>query len=217
LDSPISPGNRSIQEAVDMQRKNGAAKASHPEMYNEKYRPQLHFSARENWLNDPNGLVWHDGLFHLFYQYNPTGNDWGNMHWGHAVSRNLMNWDMRPIALHAEPLGLGYPFSGCAVHDRENTSGLGSNGAGPLVVLYTNCTTDGIQSQSLAYSLDEPDRVAADISIRKTAWSTQRRLGMPGPVPTAIPRRRDEMGDRRQRLQGELASCGVSAVFRRRF
>jgi fructan beta-fructosidase len=138
-----------------MQRKNGAAKASHPELYNEKYRPQLHFSAPENWLNDPNGLVWHDGLFHLFYQYNPTGNDWGNMHWGHAVSRNLMNWDMRPIALHAEPLGLGYPFSGCAVHDRENTSGLGSNGAGPLVVLYTNCTTDGIQSQSLAYSLDD--------------------------------------------------------------
>ena len=138
-----------------MQPKEKVGELKHPAPYDEKYRPQLHFSAPENWLNDPNGLVWHNGVFHLFYQYNPTGNDWGNMHWGHAVSRNLVHWDLRPVALHAEPWGLGYIFSGCAVNDRENKSGLGLDGAGPLVALYTSCTTDGIQAQSLAFSHDD--------------------------------------------------------------
>jgi fructan beta-fructosidase len=124
-------------------------------LYDEKYRPQLHFSAPKNWLNDPNGLVWRNGVYHLFYQYNPTGNEWGNMHWGHAVSKNLVDWDVRPLALHAEPLGLGYMFSGCAVFDSENTSGLGSKDNAPMAAVYTSCSTDGIQAQSLAYSLDE--------------------------------------------------------------
>ncbi len=125
------------------------------DLYNEKYRPQFHYSAPCNWLNDPNGLVWHDGIYHLFYQHNPTGNDWGNMHWGHATSRDLVHWDNRPVALNAEPMGVGYIFSGCAVADPANSSGLATAGEVPLIALYTSCTTDGIQSQSLAYSLDD--------------------------------------------------------------
>ena len=125
-----------------------------PKLYAEKYRPQLHFCPPQNWLNDPNGLVWNDGVFHLFYQHNPTGNDWGNMHWGHAVSRNLVEWEHRPLALHAEPWGLGYMFSGCAVVDGENTSGLCNAGGAPLVAVYTSCDVAGIQEQSVAWSLD---------------------------------------------------------------
>lgn len=128
-----------------------------PAPYTEKYRPQLHFSAPQNWLNDPNGLVWHDGVFHLFYQYNPSGNEWGNMHWGHAVSRNLMHWEHRPLALHAEPWGLGFMFSGCAVADLQNSSGFGTSGQVPLIAIYTSCDTQGIQAQSIAYSLDDGD------------------------------------------------------------
>ena len=125
-----------------------------PPLFAEKFRPQLHFSSPRNWLNDPNGLVWNDGVFHLFYQYNPTGNDWGNMHWGHATSKNLVDWDQRPIALHAEPLGLGYMFSGCAVIDHKNSSGLGEAGESPMVAVYTSCDVAGIQAQSVAYSVD---------------------------------------------------------------
>lgn len=124
-------------------------------LYAEKHRPQLHFSAPTNWLNDPNGLVWHQGLFHLFYQYNPTGNTWGNIHWGHAVSPNLIEWEHRPIALHAEPEGLGMIFSGCAVLDSTNSSGLSISGEAPLVAVYTNCTEAGVQAQSIAYSVDD--------------------------------------------------------------
>jgi fructan beta-fructosidase len=124
-------------------------------LYAEKHRPQLHFSAPKNWLNDPNGLVWHDGRYHLFYQYNPTGNTWGNMHWGHAVSKNLVEWEQRPLALFAAPESIGYMFSGCVVVDVHNTCGLAATGETPLVALYTNCTKDGVQAQSLAYSVDD--------------------------------------------------------------
>lgn len=126
-----------------------------PALYDEKYRPQLHFSAPRNWLNDPNGLVWHDGVFHLFYQHNPTGNEWGNMHWGHAVSRNLVEWDVRPVALHANPQSLGFIFSGSAVVDTANRSGLGNGSNAPMIALFTSSDTELIQSQSLAYSLDD--------------------------------------------------------------
>ena len=127
---------------------------SAPRLYTEKYRPHLHFSAAENWLNDPNGLVWHDGVFHLYYQYNPTGNDWGNMHWGHAVSTNLVEWEHRPVALKAEPWGVGYMFSGCAVIDHDNRSGLGQGGKPPMIAIYTSCNVAGIQAQSIAVSHD---------------------------------------------------------------
>ena len=124
-------------------------------MYTEGLRPQLHFSAPKNWLNDPNGMVFHDGLYHLCYQYNPSGIDWGNMHWGHASSKDLLHWEHHPIAIPADPPGLGFAFSGCAVVDIHRTSGLGPRGTAPLVALYSNSTIRGEQSQSLYFSVDQ--------------------------------------------------------------
>ena len=69
-----------------------------PSGYDEKYRPQIHYTPAKNWVNDPNGLVYADGVYHLFYQYNPKGNDWGNMSWGHATSKDLMHWEEQPVA-----------------------------------------------------------------------------------------------------------------------
>ena len=88
--------------------------------YRERYRPQFHFSPRQNWTNDPNGLVWFDGEYHLFYQYNPFGDTWGHMSWGHAVSRDLVRWEELPVAL-AEENGIMI-FTGSTVVDERNTS-----------------------------------------------------------------------------------------------
>src|SRR3954468_3355291 len=87
----------------------------------EPYRPQFHFSPRQNWTNDPNGFVWFDGEYHLFYQYNPAGDTWGHMSWGHAVSRDLVHWEELPVAL-AEENGIMI-FTGSTVVDERNTSG----------------------------------------------------------------------------------------------
>ena len=90
-------------------------------LYREKYRPQLHFSPAINWLNDPNGLMYNEETkeYHLFYQYNPYGYDWGNMSWGHAVSKDMMHWEQKDVALYTDELGA--IFSGCGVIDRYNT------------------------------------------------------------------------------------------------
>jgi fructan beta-fructosidase len=128
-------------------------------VYHEQYRPQLHFSPKEHWMNDPNGMVYNEGIYHLFFQYYPGASVWGPMHWGHATSTDLVHWEEQPIALY--PDSLGYIFSGSAVLDKNNTSGFGKNGKAPLVAIYTNHDTtgeragrDNFQTQSIAYSLD---------------------------------------------------------------
>jgi sucrose-6-phosphate hydrolase SacC (GH32 family) len=118
--------------------------------YTEKYRPRFHFTARENWINDPNGCAYHDGEYHLFFQHNPSGLDWGNMTWGHAVSPDLVHWRQLPHAL--VPYDNGTIFSGSAVEDTANTSGLGQKHRGPLVAAFTHAREPF--GQSIAYSND---------------------------------------------------------------
>lgn len=119
--------------------------------YRELHRPQFHFTPAIHWMNDPNGLVFHEGEYHLFYQYNPKGNRWGHMSWGHAVSRDLVHWEHLPVALPESEEGM--VFSGSAVVDSKNTSGFSRDGKAPLVAIYT-AHRKGNQSQCLAYSLD---------------------------------------------------------------
>jgi fructan beta-fructosidase len=128
-------------------------------LYHEPYRPQVHFSPRAHWMNDPNGLIYYQGVYHLFYQYYPDSTVWGPMHWGHAVSPDLVHWKEQPIALY--PDSLGYIYSGSAVADISNTSGFGRDGKTPLVAIYTQedpirlkAGTRDYQNQSIAYSLD---------------------------------------------------------------
>jgi len=116
-------------------------------------RPAAHFTARRNWLNDPNGLLWHDGEFHLFFQCNPEGLAWGNVSWGHAVSPDLHHWTELPLALRHDESE--HVFSGCVVVDAGNTSGLGTRERPPLVAVYTSHHPETRhEAQSLAVSLD---------------------------------------------------------------
>lgn len=118
--------------------------ASNKEML---WRPVYHFAPQWGWMNDPNGMVYKDGEYHLFYQYNPYGSRWGNMNWGHAISRDLVSWEHMPVAI--SPDGLGTIFSGSAVVDKDNTAGFG---AGAIVAFYTQASAR--QMQSIAYSTD---------------------------------------------------------------
>lgn len=120
--------------------------------YAEKYRPAYHFSPPTGWMNDPNGMVYYAGEYHLFYQYNPFGTRWQNMSWGHAVSRDLLQWEHLPVALW--PDSLGTIFSGSAVVDEKNTTGFQSGGEKTLLAFYTQSERGG-QWQSLAYSNDK--------------------------------------------------------------
>jgi fructan beta-fructosidase len=129
-----------------------AAPASAP-TYREQWRPQFHFTPATNWMNDPNGMVFYDGEYHLFYQYNPWGDKWGHMSWGHAVSRDLVHWAHLPVALYEENDVM--IFSGSAVMDWKNTSGFGRNGKPPMVAIYTgHYTKEPLQNQHVAYSND---------------------------------------------------------------
>lgn len=103
--------------------------------YHEPYRPQIHYSPRVNWTNDPNGLVYFEGEYHLFYQYNPFGNIWGHMSWGHAVSKDLLHWEELPVAIPEENGEMIY--TGSVVVDAKNTSGLCLHGKPCLVAIYT--------------------------------------------------------------------------------
>lgn len=122
--------------------------------YSEEYRPQFHYSAKENWVNDPNGMVYYEGEYHLFYQYYPYGKEWGPMHWGHAVSTDLVHWTELPIALY--PDNIGAIFSGSAVVDENNTTGFFTNTPEKkgLVAIYTT-DNSGVQQQNIAYSTDK--------------------------------------------------------------
>lgn len=119
-------------------------------MPRDAYRPSLHFTAPAMWLNDPNGLLYENGCYHLYYQHNPDSLDWGPMHWGHAVSNDLLHWQHLPIALY--PDALGTIFSGSAVLDEKNVSGLGQAGQPPILAFFTS--HGACEQQSLAYSLD---------------------------------------------------------------
>ncbi len=125
--------------------------------YDQPYRPQFHFSPQKNWTNDPNGLVYFDGEYHLFFQYNPLGDLWGHMSWGHAVSPDLVRWKELPVALPEED-GVMI-FTGSTVVDEHNTSGFCAGGKPCLVAIYTGHTPEAkpkptLQTQNLAYSND---------------------------------------------------------------
>jgi fructan beta-fructosidase len=142
-------------QAVPLEKSSAPAQAT----YTEPHRPQFHFSPPTMWMNDPNGMVWFDGEYHLFYQYYPEDTVWGPMHWGHAVSSDLVYWKHLPIALY--PDDLGYIFSGSAVVDRRNTSGLGADGKTPLVAIFTYHNPELAKAggkdheyQGIAWSLD---------------------------------------------------------------
>jgi fructan beta-fructosidase len=121
-------------------------------LYRETNRPQIHFTPRRGWHNDPNGLIYYEGEYHLYYQHNPYEREWGNMHWGHAVSRDLIRWEELPIALY--PDHIGTMFSGTAVIDYKNTSGFGKGSTPAMVAIYTADSHEK-QTQCLAYSLDK--------------------------------------------------------------
>lgn len=128
--------------------------------YTEKYRPQYHFSPPSGWMNDPNGMVYYAGEYHLFYQYYPDSTVWGPMHWGHAISKDMVNWENMPIALY--PDSLGYIFSGSAVVDWKNTSGFGTSENPPLIAIFTYHNMDyeksgrtDVETQGIAYSTDK--------------------------------------------------------------
>lgn len=120
-------------------------------MYKEENRPQFHFTSRRGWINDPNGLVYHNGLYHLYYQHNPFEREWENMTWGHATSSDLLHWSEHDDVLFPDRLGTMY--SGSAVFDERNTSGFGTKKNPPLVYAYTADSSER-EVQCIAYSLD---------------------------------------------------------------
>jgi fructan beta-fructosidase len=137
---------------------NGAAQKK-PD-YKERYRPRFHFTPATNWTNDPNGLIYYNHQYHLFYQHNPYGNRWGHMSWGHAVSPDLVHWKHLPLAI--PEFGRTMIFSGSAVFDQDNSSGFGQQGHLPLVAVYTALYVpdstkpdQSLQFQNIAYSLNE--------------------------------------------------------------
>ncbi|NQU51957.1 MAG: glycoside hydrolase family 32 protein [Bacteroidetes bacterium] len=125
------------------------------EIYNELYRPQYHFTPIKNWHNDPNGLVYYNGEYHMFYQHNPKGNEWGFMHWGHTISSDLIHWEHFPIALYPDENSEDKvdctAYSGSAIVDEKNLLGKQTGNEKTLVAFYTsqNC------GQRIAYSTDK--------------------------------------------------------------
>src|SRR5437660_783120 len=150
---PASPLAKAFSACLVLLLALAAAQTTHQE----RYRPQVHFSPREHWTNDPNGLVYFHGEYHLFFQYNPFGDQWGHMSWGHAVSKDLLHWHELPVAL-PEQNGIMI-FTGSTAVDQHNTSGLCIGGKPCLVAVYTGHTPaadsrHALQTQNVAYSND---------------------------------------------------------------
>lgn len=127
--------------------------------YQEPHRPQIHFTPEKAWMNDPNGLVFHEGLYHMYYQHHPDSNVWGPMHWGHATSKDLVQWAHHDIALFPDELGT--IFSGSIVVDKENTAGFGTSENPALVAIYTQHSHSkedagdlDYQTQGISFSTD---------------------------------------------------------------
>jgi fructan beta-fructosidase len=139
---PVSPALQAVSQSETF--------AGAETLYRERYRPQFHFSSRRGWNNDPVGLLYYQGTYHLFYQHNPYGCRWGNMHWGHAVSPDLVHWHELGDALY--PNELGTIFSGSGVVDWKNTAGFQRGAEIPLVCIYTSAGDPF--TQSIAYSTD---------------------------------------------------------------
>jgi fructan beta-fructosidase len=156
-----------LQSCIDKSEKNDIKITSNEEIvvdssknHSEPFRPQFHFTPEKKWMNDPNGMVYYKGVYHLFYQYYPGDIVWGPMHWGHAISNDLIHWSYKKTALFPDKLGL--IFSGSAVIDLKNTSGLGTKENPPMIAIFTYHNMEGeksgrkdYQTQGLAYSLDE--------------------------------------------------------------
>lgn len=127
-------------------------------LYNEAYRPKVHFTAKYGWINDPNGLVYANGIYHMFFQHNPAGTEWGNMHWGHAISTDLLHWQELDEALYPDELGT--MFSGSAIVDIENKADLKENENDVILLFYTaagntsKLSNEKPFTQCLAYSSD---------------------------------------------------------------
>ena len=113
------------------------------------YRPSYHFTPLYGWMNDPNGMVYKDGEYHLYFQYNPYGSKWGNMHWGHAVSKDMVHWEHLDPAIARDPVG--HIFSGSSVIDKKNTAGFGKDA---IIAIYTNNSVNHDEVQCIAYSND---------------------------------------------------------------
>ncbi len=155
-------------------------------LYDEQLRPQFHFSPAKNWTNDPNGMVYYKGEYHLFFQHNPSGNTWGNMTWGHAVSPDMLHWTQLDHAIYPDKLGT--IFSGSAVVDENNTAGFQTGDEKVIVCIYTSAGGTSPESkgqpftQSIAYSNDRGrtwtkydknpvmKHVAAENRVPKVIW-----------------------------------------------
>ena len=127
-------------------------------LYCEAYRPMIHFTPEIGWINDPNGMIKYHGVYHMFFQYNPCGTEWGNMHWGHAVSEDLLHWEEKDIALFPDNMGMMY--SGSAIEDVHNVTGLQNGDVPPMLLFYTAAGDRSLLShgkgrtQCLAFSND---------------------------------------------------------------